>query len=110
LAQFDAAGRFDASVDLAIYPIAPAFPEADQPEFSTLAELASKVKAMPDVADCIGERAFIYAMGRHTADADRCVAHEASARFAGSNHSFPELLAALVATDSFRLRRAPSSP
>lgn len=110
LAQFDATGRFDETVDLSIYPIAPGFPDADDPHFGSLAELAAKVQEMPQLAACLSERVFIYVHGRHAEGEDACSTEQAVDRFAGDGHQFASLLHGLVTADGFRLRRSPLAP
>ncbi len=107
LAQFDATGRFDESVDLSVYPVAPGFPDAEDPYFGSMAELAAKLQGMPQLAECLSERVFVYAHGRHAGGEDSCSAEAAVRQFSDDGHSFPSLLLGLVTADGFRLRRAP---
>jgi hypothetical protein len=108
LAQFDATGRFDETVDLSSYPVLPGFPDAEEPAFASLAELAQKIRAMPQTAQCLAERAFVYTQGRHTDDHDTCTFEAASKGFSDEGGSFSALLRQLVLDGGFRLRRAPS--
>lgn len=108
LAQFDTTGRFDETVDLAEYPIAPGFPEAPEPNFASLGELAQKVQAMPELAECLTERVFVYTQGRHATGSDACTTEGATDTFSGSGNGFAKMLEGLILTDTFRLRRAPS--
>ncbi len=110
LAQFDATGRFDATVDLSTYPIAPGFPDAPEPEFTSLSDLARKLRAMPEISECLTERAFIYMLGRHAEQRDVCGFEEATLGFAADGGSFVSLLRHLVLSPSFALRRAPTTP
>lgn len=110
LAAFDASGRFDASVALADYPLAPAFPDAEDPHFSSLADLAAKLRGMSRVPECLAERVFVYAEGRHPEPEDVCTSEAASAGFSQEQGSFQGLLRHLVQSPGFRLRRAPSPP
>lgn len=109
LAQFDATGRFDETVDLGDYPIAPGLPDAADPHFSTLGELAAKLRAMPEVSACLAQKAFVYAEGRHPEPLDACSYQATSSGFAEEGGSFRALLRHLVSSPGFRLRRAPSS-
>ena len=106
--QFDQSGRFDAKIDGAAYGIASALPDAaPDAAFANLAELASKLRAMPEVAGCVAEKVFTYANGREPQYADRCAVSAAATAFAEDGNSFPALLAGLIDAPAFRLRRAP---
>lgn len=109
LAQFDATGRFDSSVDLSSYPIAPGFPDAKDPVFSSLSELAAKLRAMPELSHCLTEQAFIYALGRAPQAADACAFEDAEASFTTEGGSFSALLRGLALSSGFRFRRAPTA-
>lgn len=109
LSQFDATGRFDASVDPSSYPIDPGFPDAPDPQFLSLGELTSKLRELPTINACLTESAFIYAYGRHASGEDACTFEGATNGFAGEGGSFASLIFNLVVTDGFRLRRAPSA-
>lgn len=106
LAQFDRAGRYDETLDIAEYGIAPALPDAPSPAFSSVAELATKLRAMPQVSACLTQRAFLYVNGREPAASDRCTTQAAEQSFAAQSNGFPSLLRALLAAPSFRLRRS----
>jgi hypothetical protein len=106
LAQFDRAGRYDESLSISEYGIAPGLPDAPSPAFSSVAELAAKLRAMPQVSACLTQRAFLYVNGREPAASDRCTTHAAEQSFAAQSSSFPSLLRALLAAPSFRLRRS----
>lgn len=108
LAQFDAAGRFDPNVDLSTYPVQAGFPDAEDPSFSSLGELASKLREMPELAACLTEQLFIYAHGRHAEGEDACAFEGATEHFTDDGNSFSSLLRGLVLSDGFRLRRAPT--
>ncbi len=107
LSQFDALGRFDAKANLDMFGIAPALPDADEPSFASVAELSAKLQAMPEVATCLAEKAFIYLHGRAPEPADACELENASASFAKGGYRFRELLEGMLSAPSFRLRRAP---
>jgi hypothetical protein len=108
-APFDASGRFDSTVDLASYPIAPGFPDADPPEFSTIAELSGKLAAMPSVAACMASSAFLYGYGREAGAADSCILERATTTFIENQHGFRTLLQGLIEAPGFRLRRSPEA-
>ena len=108
-AQFDRQGIHDPSIDLSDYEITAGLPDAPDPAFSTIGELAAKLKALPAVPECLTERAFLYVNGRDPAANDACSVQAAAQSFAAQNHGFTTLLASLIDTPSFRLRRAPAS-
>jgi len=105
---FDATGRYDPSVDISEFGIAPAFPDAPDPEFGSIAELAQKLQALPQVAECLTERAFLYTNGREPTQADACNVASAAEGFSSSSFDFPALVRGLVEDPAFRLRRAPT--
>jgi hypothetical protein len=106
-ATFDAQGRFDPNVDLTDYPIASGFPDAEEPAFDSIAELGSKLRAMPDVANCMANRLFLYTQGRAPERADSCTIEATTRTFTREEHQFAALVRALVESESFRLRRVP---
>lgn len=106
LAQFDRAGRYDESIDIGEYGIAPALPDAPNPAFNTVAELAAKLRAMPQVSACLTSRVFLYVNGREPAASDRCTTQAAEQNFSAQSSSFPSLLRGLLTAPSFRLRRS----
>jgi hypothetical protein len=107
-AQFDQSGRFDASIDISALQLTPALPDApSDPEFSSPAELAEKLKGLPGVPECVAKRTFLYVNGREPADADACTVATIADAFTQGGRSFPALLAGIVASPAFRLRRAP---
>lgn len=109
-AQFDATGRFDSTIDVSGIMVAPALPDAETDQaFSTPAELAQKLAALPGVPACVANRAFLYVNGREPGAADTCTLSSATAAFAGANQSFPALLAGIVEAPAFRVRRAPAA-
>ena len=108
-AQFDASGRFDETVDLSLYPIAPAFPDAAEPAFGSIQELALKLAAMPEVGACMASSAFTYGYGRRPTGADSCILEQATTTFVDSQHSFVALLQGLIEAPAFRLRRSPEA-
>jgi hypothetical protein len=108
-AQFDRQGIHDPTIDLSAYEITSGLPDAAaDPSFSTIGELAAKLKALPAVPECLTERAFLYVNGRDPAATDACTVQGAAQNFAAQNHGFTTLLASLIDTPSFRLRRAPA--
>lgn len=110
LAAFDATGRWDAmaAADLGQYGIAPAVPDLASPSFDSLATLASKLQAAPEVARCLTDKVFVYVTGHAPAAADRCLTSRATAAFADDAAAFRSLLGGMVESESFRLRRAPA--
>ena len=106
LSQFDRSGRYDETLDISEYGIAPALPDAPSPAFSSVAELAEKLRAMPQVSACLTSRAFLYVNGREPAASDRCTTQSAEQSFAAQASSFPSLLRGLLSAPSFRLRRS----
>ncbi|HYQ43516.1 MAG TPA: DUF1592 domain-containing protein [Polyangiaceae bacterium] len=106
LSQFDRAGRYDESLDISEYGIAPALPDAPSPAFGSVAELAAKLREMPQLTACLTSRAFLYVNGREPAASDRCATHSAEQQFVAQSSNFPGLLRALLAAPSFRLRRS----
>lgn len=108
--QFDATGRFDDSVDLSSYPVAPAFPDADDPSFESVPQLAQKLAGMPEVAACLSSRVFLYANGRSPSSEDACAVEQATTEFIRSQHAFSNILLGLIEAPAFRLRRPPAAP
>ncbi|HEU5077340.1 MAG TPA: DUF1592 domain-containing protein [Polyangiaceae bacterium] len=104
--QFDPSGRFDASVDLSSYPVAPAFPDAADPSFDSVAQLGQKLAAMPEAAACLSSRVFLYAHGRDPGPQDSCAVEQSTKDFIGSQRGFSNLLLGLIEAPAFRLRRA----
>jgi hypothetical protein len=105
--KFDHTGRFDASIDGAEYGVASALPDAvGNAPFSSLAELATKLQAMPQVSACLASKLFTYTEGREPLRADTCAVEAASKSFAAGGNDFSEMLKGLVTEPSFRLRRA----
>jgi hypothetical protein len=108
-AQFDASGRFDETVDLGLFSVVPAFPDAPEPEFNGIAELSAKLAAMPEVAACMAASGFAYGYGRRPTGSDSCILEEATTSFIESSHGFRTLLQGLVEAPAFRLRRSPEA-
>lgn len=106
--QFDASGRFDDSVDLSTYPVAPAFPDAEDTSFDSIAQLGQKIAGMPEAAACLSSRVFLYAHGRDPAAEDACAVEQSTKEFIGNQHSFSSMLLGLIEAPAFRLRRAPA--
>jgi hypothetical protein len=105
-AQFDAIGHHDPKVDIGEYGLTPSIAGLSPPEFATLGELASKLAAQPAIGECMAQKLFVYVEGREPDASDRCALAAASRRFAESGGQFPAILAALVESPGFRLRRA----
>jgi hypothetical protein len=106
-AAFDATGRFDASAKLSDYPVAPALPDAADPSFSSIAALGQKLRAMPEVAECLAERVFLYTAGRDPAAEDGCALSSAVGAFDAQKQGFSALVQGIVESEGFRLRRVP---
>jgi len=105
--QYDAIGHFDGDIDVGEYGLPTRFEGLEQPEFTTLAQLAGNLAAEPKVAACLAEKLFIYTHGREPDDADACALEAARARFAATDGRLPSILAAFVESPAFRVRRAP---
>jgi hypothetical protein len=106
-AAFDASGRFDPSVDVARFMLAPALPDAKEPSFDSLAELGTKLREMPEVTSCLAERVFLYTAGRDPGPEDGCALASAADAFQAQGQGFAALVQGLVESDGFRLRRVP---
>jgi hypothetical protein len=105
--KFDHTGRFDATIDGAVYGVASALPDAiGNAPFSTIAELATKLQGMPQVSACLASKLFTYTEGREPVRADTCAVEAASTTFASGGNDFTGMLKGLVTEPSFRLRRA----
>jgi hypothetical protein len=106
-AQFDQTGRFDATLDPSIYGVAPALPDATaNPGFTTVADLATKLQAMPEVTACLASKLFTYTEGREPVRADTCAVESATKGFAAGGNDFALMLKGLITAPSFRQRRA----
>lgn len=108
--QFDGTGRFDAELPVNDYGVATAIPEVTNGEFGSVAELAQKLSALPQVPACITERTFLFVNAREPAAADACEVQGLANAFAAGSYDFQALVEALVASPAFRLRRAPAAP
>jgi hypothetical protein len=108
-AKFDAAGRYDESIDLTGIQVMPSLPDAPAPTtFASVGELSAKLKAVPAVPSCVADRAFLYVNGRMPEAADSCTLAEVSRAFVNGGLTFPALVAGLVEAPAFRLRRPPA--
>ncbi len=105
-AQFDQAGHYDPAVDIKQYGVTPGLPDAANPAFASIAELAGKLRQLPEVQSCLAKKVFLYANGRDPLAQDACALETASQSFAGNGQTFPALLKGLVTSPAFRLRRA----
>ncbi|HET9956872.1 MAG TPA: DUF1592 domain-containing protein [Polyangiaceae bacterium] len=108
LSAFDQSGRFDATFDSTVFGIAPALPDAPMPAFATVAELSAKLRGMPEVAECLSEKLFLYVNGREATANDACTLASAQTAFQSGGQDFAALLSGLIQAPGFRLRRAPS--
>jgi hypothetical protein len=109
LAKLDPTGRFDPGIDIAQYGVLPALPDAKNPAFASIADLASKLQQMPDVSACLASKVFVYTQGREPERLDTCAVEGASQSFANNGQDFPALLKGLVTAPTFRLRRIASA-
>jgi hypothetical protein len=105
LANIDASGRFDPKADIREFGITPVVPDLESAEFDSLGRLAGLLKDSPAVGACLSEKVFLYMSGRDAEAHDRCALQEAHGAFSGAG-DFRALLASIVASPSFRLRRA----
>jgi hypothetical protein len=108
LAAFDGTGRFDETVDISEFGVIPALPDAVPAEFTTIAELSAKLRALPQVPACLASRTFLYVHGRAPNGPDGCAVQRASEGFVNANYGFPALIRSLVEAPAFRLRRPPT--
>jgi hypothetical protein len=67
-------------------------------------ELAAILKQDPAFSECISRQALAYGLGRELTDADAPVVRGVDRRFVQGAHRLPELLVAVVLSDSFRNR------
>lgn len=107
-AQFDATGRFDASVKLTDYPLAPALPGAEAGGFRSIGELAAQLSMREEIASCLAKRVFLFTEGRDPVARDGCALAGAAREFGEQKRGFLALVRGLVEADGFRLRRAPN--
>jgi hypothetical protein len=108
LAAFDGTGRFDETVDISEFGVVPGLPDAAPPEFTTIAELSAKLRALPQLPACLASRTFLYVHGRAPNGPDGCAVQRASEGFVNANYGFPALIRSLVEAPAFRLRRPPT--
>ncbi len=74
-------------------------------EFEGAVDLGRKLRARGDFARCAAIHAFRFALGKNALAAnDLCAIEQVTRAFAEAQHGFPELLVALVKSDSFRYR------
>jgi hypothetical protein len=104
LSRFDATGRWDNAVDITVYGIEPRVPDLTDGAFDSLAELASKLRASPQVGACLSEKVFLHMSGRDASTQDRCAVESAHEAFSETG-DFRSLLTGLVSSPAFRLRR-----
>jgi hypothetical protein len=108
-AKFDATGRYDETVDIAAYGVAPGLPDAAVPAFASVAELSTKLRELPAVSACLASKAFLYVNGHEPSTEDACTLDAASKAFSAGGQSFTGLLKGLVEAPEFRLRKAPAA-
>jgi hypothetical protein len=73
--------------------------------FKGARELSERLVRSEDVHACVVGQWFRYALGRMETDDDRCALQSFQTQFAASNLSIPELLVAIVESDTFLVRR-----
>lgn len=108
LAPYDESGRFDASIDLSQFSVAPALPQA-QTGFSNAGELAELLRDRAEFANCLTSKLFLYAGGREAASPDACTIKRAADQFVTDQYRFASVLEGLVTSPDFRVRRAPAA-
>jgi len=69
------------------------------------AELAALLKDDPAFPACTVQQLFTCALGRAPDAGDRCALEDLEAAFEDSDHRFPALVQALIASPPFRMRR-----
>jgi hypothetical protein len=69
-------------------------------------ELGKRLAKSSQVQKCVTKQWFRYALGRLETNLDQCSLDAVFARFQKSEFRLPELMMALVESDSFRIRRA----
>lgn len=106
-APFGRDGLFDRDVNIFDYPVAPGFPDSNDPSVQTLQDIALALANMPEVGECLADRLFLFTQNREPARADHCAVADASHQFASSGHDFTALLLAMVQHPSFATRVAP---
>lgn len=107
LASFDAAGRFSSELDPGVYGIAATLPDLGNSPFDSLASLAEQLVSAPEVDVCLAEKVYTYLAGRRPEAEDAC-ALQAGFEAYGGAYDFRALVAGVVASPSFRLRRPPT--
>lgn len=108
-ANFDRDGLYNHAIDLADFPIAPGFPDANNPNITSIQDIAQALSQMPAVGQCLADRLFLYTRSHLPVDNDRCAVHNASQEFVNSGNHFSTLLLALVEDPSFRVRLVPDA-
>jgi hypothetical protein len=109
-AMFDSTGRYDETASIAEWGVTPGLPDAAEPTFASVGELAMKLRQLPVVSECLANKAFLYVNGHEPAAEDACTLDNAARSFAAGSQSFTSLLKGLVEAPEFRLRRAPVAP
>lgn len=107
LDRFDATGRFDPDYELPDYGVVLGLPDAPEETFDNVAGLSEQLKALPQVAQCLAERTFLFANGREPRAEDKCTVASARDAFVASGYDFRVLVESLLTAPSFALRRAP---
>jgi hypothetical protein len=68
-------------------------------------ELASLIKADPNLSPCLVSRVMIYALGRGPTDQDVCSARWVTSRFEAGDHRFSSMLEAIALSAPFTWRK-----
>jgi hypothetical protein len=106
---FDALGRFRASDGGRPVDSSGELLESDvNGAFNGPAELAHKLAASPQVAQCFARQWFRYAYGRDESAADACSVSSLERAMAESGGRISELVLALTRTDAFLFRSVPA--
>jgi hypothetical protein len=105
LAHFDVTGRFDAKEDVTAYGIAPHLPDLQNLPFTSLSALAQALADAPETSACLSEKVFLFMHGRDPVAEDGCSV-EAGHTSLDQTQRFPALVAGIVSSPAFRLRKA----
>jgi len=103
LENFDAIGAWRSIDEGQTIDASGQFP--DGRSFDGAAEMAALVKADPNTPRCLSERLLIYALGRGLEDADEVHLDAITAAFQSNGRTLESLIAAIVQSEPFRMRR-----
>lgn len=107
LENFDAVGRYRTE-DLGGFPIDASGTLYNGKNFSGPKELAGLLQADDRFPLCVTMKLFTYALGRAPSTGDACVVAELGQAFHDKQYRLPELIVALVQSDTFTHRRGES--